>query len=169
MNNLVLSPFEAKHIQEMVVAFDALGWDKPYALYEGYLKEHKNKTRFVLIATVDTLFAGYVTLKWESEYEHFKKQGIPEIVDLNVLPQFRRQGIGTALINACEKLAKENGYSHIGLGVGMTADYGSAQRLYIRLGYLPDGEGLYHKKHRVMHGDMVCVDDDLGLHLVKRF
>ena len=37
-------------------------------------------------------FAGYVTLKWQSQYPSFKAQNIPEIMDLNVLPACRKIG-----------------------------------------------------------------------------
>jgi GNAT superfamily N-acetyltransferase len=64
---------------------------------------------------------------------------------LNVLPDYRKQGIGTKLIEACEQAEKEQGRALIGLGVGLTADYGNAQRLYIHLGYIPDGRGIHYK------------------------
>jgi ribosomal protein S18 acetylase RimI-like enzyme len=90
-----------------------------------------------------------------------------QIADLNVLPNYRNQGIGAALLHACESMAKERGYANIGLGVGMTADYGSAQRLYVRLGYLPDGCGLHYKYVPLKYGDQSMMDDDLVLFMKK--
>ena len=51
--------------------------------------------RTVYVAFVERQFAGYLTICWTSSYEPFRRRRIPEIVDFNVLPQFRRQGIGT--------------------------------------------------------------------------
>jgi len=49
----------------------------------------------------------------------------------------------------------------------MTADYGSAQRLYVQLGYVPDGNGIHHKCTVANYSDTVIVDDDLVLYLQK--
>ena len=54
-----------------------------------------------------------------------------------------------------------------GIGVGMTADYGAAQRLYIKRGYVPDGRGLVAGEHHVSWGETVRVDDDLVLYFTK--
>jgi len=55
----------------------------------------------------------------------------------------------------------------VGIGVGMDADYGAAQRLYVRRGYVPDGRGLVWNNRFLRHGEQVTVDDSLILHFVK--
>jgi hypothetical protein len=40
-----------------------------------------------------------------------------------------------------ERTAIEHGKNIMGIGFGLTADYGAAQRLYPKLGYIPDGRG----------------------------
>lgn len=86
---------------------------------------------------------GYVTLMWESPYTQFWRRRIPEIVDLNVVPQYRQQGIGSALIRACEDEARQHGYQKIGISVVQDdPDYAPARRLYPQLGYEPDGYGI---------------------------
>ncbi|PAE14571.1 GNAT family N-acetyltransferase, partial [Virgibacillus sp. 7505] len=67
---------------------------------------------------------------------------MPEVNDLVVFPPYRRRGVGQALIHALEQLSRDLGYQTVGLGVGLYKDYGSAQRLYARLGYIPDGHGI---------------------------
>lgn len=58
----------------------------------------------------------------------------PEINALDVFPEsVRSQGIGSALIRACEDLARERGRSRIGLGVADSNP--RAAGLYQRLGY----------------------------------
>ncbi|MBA2654370.1 MAG: GNAT family N-acetyltransferase [Gammaproteobacteria bacterium] len=155
-------------IDEIVFSFKAISWHKPKTLYENYLTEQVNNLRTVLIARQDEKFCGYVTIKWQSSYPGFYKQNIPEISDLNVLPCYRKQGIGSALIVACEEIVQDRGHAEIGIGVGMTADYGNAQRLYVQLGYIPDGCGLFYKCDTVHYGSNVIVDDDLLLWLVKK-
>ncbi len=154
-------------LDEIVAAFKSLGWNKPLELYETYLKEQTAGLRSVIIAKQNEAFCGYVTLKWKSDYPSFAEKNIPEIADLNVLPPCRRQGIGTKLISACEDLAKERDYTQIGLGVGLSADYGNAQQLYVQLGFRPDGQGLQYKCQALKYGDQAILDDELLLFFSK--
>lgn len=167
MKNLTLTPLSNSDVTEILLVFKQIGWHKPKTIYEGYLKEQLSGLRSVLVAREDGKFCGYITIKWLSDYPHFAEQNIPEIADLNVLPEHRNQGFGTKLIQACEQLAKEQGRALIGLEVGLTADYGSAQRLYVCLGYVPDGYGLHYKNIAAKYGEKVKVDDDLVIYLTK--
>jgi len=90
-------------IQLITAAFAKLGWDKPAAQYAHYLIEQETGDRVVLVAFMDSVFAGYITILWESPYPFFWKDGIPEIVDFNILPNYRRRGIGTQLMNEAER------------------------------------------------------------------
>ena len=109
---------------------------------------------------------GYVTVKWRSDYPAFAECEIPEIQDFNVLPPFRRRGIGTLLLERAEALIAARS-PVVGIGVGLTSDYGPAQRLYARRGYLPDGRGIAATHAAVAPGQVVRVDDDLVLYLNK--
>lgn len=111
-------------------------------------------------------FAGYVTICWRSHYPPFREQNIPEIMDFNALPRFRCQGIGSRLMDAAEQRVATMG-SVVGIGVGMTADYGAAQRMYVKRGYVPDGRGLFSRGGPVQYGQTVPVDDDLVLYFTK--
>ena len=165
--NLILSPLEESDIDEIVSSFEMIGWNKPKSIYEAYLKEQSHNIRSVIIAKENRKFCGYVTIKWNADYPSFNQQNIPEISDLNVLPDFRKNGIGTTLIKASEDMVRERGLKSIGLGVGMTADYGHAQRLYIHLGYVPDGHGLHYKNVPLNYGDQATVDDDMVIYLIR--
>ncbi len=145
-------------------AFSAIGWDKPVSQYEKYLAEQRAGTRDVLVATVDDEYAGYVTVRWKSSYEPFN--GIPEIQDFNVLPKYRRRGIGTALMDAAETLVAERS-DVVAIGVGLYADYGTAQRMYVRRGYIPDGRGLIYDGKQVPPGEMIRNDDSATLMFTK--
>lgn len=104
-------------------AFAALGWDKPVAQFEGYAREHLDGERVVLVAEEDGGLAGYCTLQWVSGYPPFRAAGVPEIVDLNVLPHRRRRGVATALMDALELEAARRS-DVVGLGVGLSPTTG---------------------------------------------
>jgi GNAT superfamily N-acetyltransferase len=157
---------ESTDIQPIAAAFDRLGWHKPASQYEKYLSEQDAGERVVLVALVDDVFAGYVTICWQSHYPPFREAGIPEIVDFNVLPHYRQQGIGTCLMNEAERRVSEVS-PVVGIGAGMTADYGSAQRMYVKRGYIPDGRGLTTNNVPVEYGKPIIVDDDLCLWFTK--
>jgi GNAT superfamily N-acetyltransferase len=143
-------------------AFTAIGWDKPVSQYEKYLAEQGAGERDVLVATVDDQFVGYVTVRWESAYFG----AIPEIQDFNVLPPYRRRGIGSGLMDAAEARVAERS-PVVGIGVGLYADYGTAQRMYVRRGYLPDGRGLMYDNQPVPPGETVRNDDGANLMFTK--
>lgn len=168
MNKLELSLLNEDDIPEIVAAFSNIGWEKPRSIYERYIEEQNTNLRTVFIAKMAEKFCGYVTIKWKSDYQPFNLNNVPEISDLNVLPEFRKKGIGSALIQHCESTAMKRGHAEIGLGVGMTLDYGSAQRLYVQLGYMPDGNGLHYNYKAVNYSETVTVDDDLILYFKKQ-
>lgn len=167
MHKLVtLRALQAEDAERIAAAFAAQGWNKPAAQFLTYLRQQEVGDREVLVAEVNGDFAGYVTIMWESDYLSFRVAGIPEIVDLNVLIKYRRQGIATALLDKAERrIARRSPIA--GIGVGMTADYGAAQILYVRRGYRPDGRGLAVRGVSAQHGDRVTVDDDLTLYLTR--
>lgn len=110
---------------------------------------------------------GYGLLNWVPKYRVYQQLGVPEIQDLNVLSNYRRRGIATELIMQCEVLARENGKSYMGISFGLTRDFGAAQRLYIALGYQPDGFGVTYDREPVTSGQIRPVDQDLCLMLIK--
>lgn len=110
--------------------------------------------------------AGYVFLYYRCKWGGLANCNIPGIVDLIVFEQYRKKGIATALMDVAEKTAKQ--YSDkIYLDVCLNSEYGAAQRLYIKRGYIPDGKGVYYEE-RVCETDAVYKnDDELTLCLVK--
>jgi GNAT superfamily N-acetyltransferase len=154
-------------IEEIAAAFHALGWNKPASQYERYLAEQEAGQRTVFVAFVDNIFAGYITINWHSDYPPFRAENIPEIQDFNVLPPFRRQGIGSRLMDEAEQKVAERS-AIVGIGVGLYADYGTAQRMYARRGYIPDGRGIVCGGRIIQPGEQVTVDDDLTLQFTKQ-
>ena len=135
---LALEKLVSADIVEIAAAFAKLGWSKPASQYEAYLAEQEAGERVVIVAHWSGVFVGYVTVVWHAHYVPFAAESIPEIADFNVLPEWRKRGFGTALMDEAERLIREHS-PVVGIGVGMTADYGAAQRLYVKRGYIPDG------------------------------
>jgi GNAT superfamily N-acetyltransferase len=79
----------------------------------------------------------------------------------------RGRGVATAMVAACESRARATGHLEMGIGVGLYADYGAAQRLYVRLGYFPEGGGVTWNNKTAAPGENVRVDDHLVLWLRK--
>ena len=165
----LLRPLQYDDIAEVVAAFAAIGWGgKDAAQFQRYLAEQEAGLRVTRFAFLDGVFTGYLNVLWQSGYPPFAAARIPEINDFNVLPDFRRQGIGTALMDEAERIIATRA-PVAGLGIGMTQDYGDALRLYLRRGYLPDGRGLITEGRPVVYGESVLVDDDLVLYLTRQF
>jgi GNAT superfamily N-acetyltransferase len=155
------------HVEQIPRAFAALGWPgKDADLYWRYLAEQDDDARVGLVALADAQCLGYVTVLWDSGYLPFRDEGIPEISDLNVLPQFRRQHVGSALMDAAESVIATRSTT-AGLGVGLYADYAAAHLMYLKRGYLPDGRGISYEFTPVAPGTTVPVDDDLNLMMTR--
>jgi len=163
---LAIRPLVRSDIQPIADAFARLGWNKPASQYERYLDDASKDIRTTLVATWLDTFAGYLTIKWQSDYPPFRDADIPELQDFNVLPEFRRRGFGAHLMDDAEAIVSARSAT-VGLGVALDPDYGSAQRLYVKRGYVPDGLGAMWHGTRVKWGDSVRVDDDLVLYLTK--
>jgi len=147
-------------------AFEEQGWSKPVSLYEKYVTEQQNGERVTLIAVHDGEFAGYTNVIWNSDYPPFNESRIPEVSDLNVLMKYRGLGISSKLIDAAEEIISERS-AIAGIGVGIFSDYGVAQILYAKRGYIPDEKGIHNGQAYVKYGDQVVVDDDIVLYLTK--
>jgi len=130
-----------------------------------YYKEQQENIRTVGVVEQGKEILGYGSLFLKSEYPHFSN--VPEINDVWIYEEYRNKGLGTKLISWLEDIAKDKGYKKIGIGFGLYADYGSAQKLYFHLGYAPDGHGVTYKYQATIPGQTYPLDDDLILWLVK--
>ncbi|MBU5347093.1 MULTISPECIES: GNAT family N-acetyltransferase [Paenibacillus] len=147
-------------------AFQQQNIMRPDEYYDLCEYENQIGKRVTLLAFVHEELAGVSHLKYESSYPYFREQSIPEINDLNVFPDHRRNGIANRIIEEFENIVRKK-MPRIGIGVGLYRDYGAAQRIYVRRGYIPDGNGIMYNNESVVPGDMVCADDDLNLYLIK--
>jgi GNAT superfamily N-acetyltransferase len=165
--NLAIRPLNEHDPVVIAASFAQMGWNKPEAQYRQYLSEQAAGTRMCFVAIVDGQFAGYVTVNWRPSYPGFSELNIPEIQDLNILRQFRKQGIASHLLDRAEaEVARISGV--VGIGVGLHPGYNAAQRLYVIRGYIPDGRGVTYRDRYIDEGSNVLLDDDLVLHFTKQ-
>lgn len=145
----------------------AQGWQYNIEKYNLRYRDQVAGKSIALIAEYDGNPAGYINLYPNSEQGPFARKGYPEIVDLGVLMKYRRRGIGNTLMEIAEQLAKKYA-DMVYLAVGLHSGYGSAQRLYARRGYLPDGSGVWYRGQVLPPYTKCKNDDDLVLYLSKK-
>jgi len=159
---------EAPDIPVIYASFQKAGWHRTPGMLEQYLAEQEKEERIILVAYFGGEFAGYTTVKRHAaDYPLFAEKKIPEIMDLNVLPPFQKRKIATKLVDEAERHIFERS-PVAGIGVGLFADYGAAQQMYVRRGYIPDGLGIHYKGKPVKPYSDVRMDDDLVLFLTKK-
>ena len=145
----------------------AQGWNQTIDKYEMRLQHQAEGKSVSLVAEYQGNIAGYINVYPNSEWGAFANQGYPEIVDFGVLVKYRRNGIGGILMDVAEKVASRHSDT-VYLGVGLNSDYGSAQRMYVKRGYIPDGTGVWYQDKVCEQYAACCNDDDLVLYLSKK-
>jgi ribosomal protein S18 acetylase RimI-like enzyme len=89
-----------------------------------------------LVAVLGGNIVGHVLLRWDGPDAPSVDEQIgplPQIEDFVVDPAYRGHGIGTRLLEECAVLAKDAGWSRIGLAVGH--ENHQARALYERRGF----------------------------------
>ena len=156
-------PEDAQIITEEEIA---QGWHQTIDKYLTRLKHREQGLCISLVAEYEGHVAGYINVYPKSIEGPFGNRGLPEIVDFGVLEKYRRRGIGTALMDQAENIAA--GYADtVYLGVGLHSGYGSAQRMYAKRGYIPDGSGVWHGNEACVPYAEYSNDDDLMLYMSK--
>ena len=145
----------------------AQGWDASIDKYEMRLRNQADGKCVSLTAEYHGRPAGYVNIYFSPKYGPFVAQGYPEIVDFGVLEKYRRHGIGGKLMDIAEQIASELA-GVVWLGVGLHSGYGSAQRLYVKRGYIPDGSGVWYRDQTCEQNAACRNDDELVLYLSKK-
>lgn len=146
----------------------AQGWNADISKYETRLSDQEQGRCISLVAEYMGHPAGYVNVYIDCPWGAFGGMGYPEIVDFGVLEKYRRKGIGSKLMDIAEQIAGQYADT-VYLGVGLHNGYGSAQRMYIKRGYIPDGSGVWYKDKPCTPYDTIYTnDDDLVLYLSKK-
>lgn len=158
---------EEKDIEKFVQGEIAQGWDATDEKYYKRLRDQRDRKCIPLVAEYRDSVAGYINVYFHASAGPFVENGYPEIVDFGVLEKYRKKGIGSQLMDAAEKIAF--GLSEeVCIGVGLHSGYGSAQRMYVKRGYIPDGSGVWYQNKICGQYADCCNDDDLVLYLSKR-
>lgn len=165
---LVIRNMEEADAQAFIHEYRLQGWHPDINTYLGRLKEQADGTCVALTALYQGHPAGAVYLYRNAQGGPFKDRFLPIIVDLGVLQKYQRKGIGSKLMDAAEQIAAQFADT-VCLGVGLSREYGSAQRMYFLRRYIPDGSGVwYHDKQCIQYETECTIDDDLLLYLYKK-
>ena len=166
--SLTIRDMEEADAQAFFEAYTAQGWHPEVSYYLMRIREAAEGKCTALTAVYEGVPAGAVYLYRTAGAGPFKGKGIPVIVDFSVLQSFQRRGIGGHLLDVAEQIAGQYADS-VCLGVGLCREYGSAQRMYVRRGYVPDGSGVWYRDVQCVQYETVCtVDDDLVLFMSKK-
>lgn len=152
-------------IKNLSQGFISQGWPSREEILARYFLEQKSKEREVLVAEIDGVVAGYITILPSAKHGPFAEV-YPELSDFNVFEPFRNQGVGNQLLEEAEKRVKLIS-DKVTLGVGLHSGYGPAQRLYIKRGYIPDGTGVWYRNQPLEMNATIQNNDDLVLYLSK--
>ena len=152
-------------IKNLSQGFISQGWPGREEILARYFLEQKSKEREVLVAEIDGVVAGYITILPDAKQGPFAGMA-PELSDFNVFEPFQNQGIGNLLLEEAEKRVRLIS-DKVTLGVGLHSGYGPAQRLYIKRGYIPDGSGVWYQNQPLEMNATIQNNDDLVLYLSK--
>ncbi len=143
------------------------GWHASVEKYQIRLEDQRTGKAIALVAEYSGRPVGYINIYPDGTGGAFGGKGYPKIVDFGVLEKYQKRGIGTALMDVAEEIAAT--YADIVyLGVGIHSGYGSAQRMYVKRGYIPDGSGVWYQDKICGQYDACMNDDDLVLYLSKK-
>ena len=165
---VVIRNMEEADAPIFVDEYTAQGWHDDIEGYLMRLRDQAEGKCVALTAEYQGHPAGSLYLYLNASEGPFKDKAWPEIVDFNVLKKYQRKGIGNRLMDAAEQIAAQHADA-VCLGVGLSREYGTAQRMYVKRGYIPDGSGVwYQNKQCVQYVTNCTVDDDLVLFLSKK-
>lgn len=136
-------------------------WHPVLETYRNYYRENAAGRRITFCAETEGKLAGHVSLILKPEPDElgpFSKENMPLVSDFAVFFAYHRRGIGTMLLDVLESEAKKFS-DRICLAVGCHYGYGTAQRMYVKRGYIPDGSGVWwNGKQHDQYAP--CVNDD---------
>ena len=136
---------------DLAALVDALGQETHYV---DRLDRQRRGLGVLLAAWLDGVPVGGVYL-WQQDAEEPEIReclpGVPLLNHLEVLPEWRNQGIGTKLLVEAERWIAATGADRVALAV--TVDNPDAERLYRRLGYV-----------RWCHPPVTCYSEEKAPH-----
>ena len=120
------------------------------------LSEQLGEEATYLVAWDDKQPIGHAHIAWAGT-----QLGVPEIQDVFVLPERRRQGIASQLTRAAEERVRARGWNRVSLSVSQDGNE-PARSLYAKLGYVDAAvDPVRLSGVIVLRGQDVEVDDTL--------
>jgi len=166
-DSLIIRTMEETDAQIFTDEEIAQGWNSDISKYLTRLKDQAEGKCISLTALYEGQPAGYVNVYIKGLGGAFSGKGLPEIVDFGVLEKYQRRGIGNKLMDIAEQIAGQYADT-VWLGVGLHCGYGSAQRMYVKRGYVPDGTGVWYQGRPCeQYETEIENNDDLQLFLSK--
>lgn len=135
--------------------------------YEQRLKDVAKNKCIALVAEYKGNVAGYFNVYPNTMCSLFAGKGYPELIDLGVFKKFRNHGIGNTLMQVAEDIARQFADTVV-IGVGLHRDYGAAQRMYVKRGYIPDGSGIWWQGKPLDPYADLKNDDEATLYMAKK-
>ena len=120
-------PMQPRHIEE-IAAIEKLCFSRPWS-YEALADELRNPLAVFFVAERDEKAAAYAGM------HHILDEGY--ITNIAVHPDYRRQGLATALVRALDRYADENDLNRLTLEV--RASNSAAIDIYRRAGFDQEG------------------------------
>ncbi len=163
--NILIRNMEETDPQIIYNAEIEQGHHRTVESFSNRLKDEQDGIATPLIAEYRGIVAGYVNV-YRKSFPGVDNNMSCVIEDFGVFTKFRNKGVGSKLMDVAEQIASE--YSdEVYLGVGLHSGYGSAQRMYIKRGYIPDGNGVWYHEKQLEPYSECRNDDDLVLCLCK--
>ena len=166
MDNIQIELIQPEQVDEVIELFT-------HYIYEGnrdqavmHLAGHREGEADTFVAYAGRILAGFLTIRWHSNYPGFRDLNIPFIHQLEVFPPFQRRGIASQLMDRAERLIATRA-RQVGICVGLFDAYGPAQRLYAKRGYVPDGRGACQAQRPLKYGETITIGHDLLIWMTK--
>lgn len=145
---VVIDPMRVRDLSD-ILKIERLSFTTPWSRGAFLSELLENDRAYYLVARCGERAVGYIGV-WIIA-------GEGHITNVAVHPDFRRNGVGTRLLNAIGELAREKGASRLTLEVRRSNT--SAQRLYAALGF--ESAGIRRGYYRDNNEDAVIMWKDL--------
>ncbi len=138
---IVVRPLDRSDLEAVVADIPA----RPPEMHGRRLEQHERAEAVWFIAWLEGRAIGFVGVGMHNDRdvdEMLEARGYALVEDLYVEEPYRRRGAARALMEALEKVARENGMPGVILDTGVDESFAAARALYASLGYTDQG-GVY--------------------------
>jgi GNAT superfamily N-acetyltransferase len=127
------------------------------AALESHFEGHAEGDSSTLFGYKAGELVGILTIRWRPRTPFLREQNIPLIQNIEIKWERRGQGLGYELMEHAERFASTR-TNRIAICVSISKAYGPAQRLYVKRGFIPDGQGVCQVSEPAERGGLVRVE-----------